>query len=153
MEQNTTRRLGIRVGLCYSEAVVRFEDGDVKRGSDPAAGAERAASHVPASARRARLAGLIEREGFVSVADSAAHLGVSTMTVRRDLLALESRGLLQRTHGGAIASERRRHEIFDAEEPLFERRKRKNAAAKAVIAVAAARQIGPGETIALDVGT
>jgi DeoR/GlpR family transcriptional regulator of sugar metabolism len=153
MEQNTTRRLGIRVGLCYSGAVVRFEDGDVKRGSDPAAGAERAASHVPASARRARLAGLIEREGFVSVADSAAHLGVSTMTVRRDLLALESRGLLQRTHGGAIATERRRHEIFDAEEPLFERRKRKNAAAKAVIAVAAARQIGPGETIALDVGT
>ena len=125
----------------------------MKRGSDSAAEAEKAASHVPASARRARLASLIEREGFVSVVDTAAHLGVSTMTIRRDLVLLEARGLLQRTHGGAIATESRRREVYDAEEPLFERRKRRNAAAKAGIAATAARRIGPGETIGLDVGT
>jgi DeoR/GlpR family transcriptional regulator of sugar metabolism len=136
-----------------SWSLVRFEDDGVKRGSDPAGEAERAAGHVPASARRARLAELIQREGFVSVVDTAAHLGVSTMTIRRDLLALESRGLLQRTHGGAIAAEPRRKEVYDSKEPVFERRKRKHAAAKAAIAAAAARQIGPGETIALDVGT
>jgi DeoR/GlpR family transcriptional regulator of sugar metabolism len=122
----------------------------VKRRRNPA---EPVPGHVPASARRAQLANIIEREGFVSVVDSAAQFGVSAMTIRRDLLALELRGLLQRTHGGAIAAKPQRREIFDAEEPLFERRKRKNAAAKSRIAAAAARQIGAGETIALDVGT
>src|SRR4051812_1603987 len=89
------------------------------------------APRVPARARRARLAEIIGREGFVSVGDTADLLGVSGMTIRRDLEALESRGLLTRTHGGAIAPEIRRREVFDAEEPVFERRKRKNAEAKA----------------------
>ena len=48
---------------------------------------------------------------------------------------------------------RRRRQIYDAEEPAFERRRRRNAAAKASIAKAAARLVGPNETIALDVGT
>jgi DeoR family glycerol-3-phosphate regulon repressor len=108
---------------------------------------------LPASARQARLAELLGRAGFVSVAATADLLGVSSMTIRRDLEALESRGLLTRTHGGAIAPELRRREVFDAEEPAFERRRRQNAAAKARIAAAAARLVGPGETLALDVGT
>jgi DeoR/GlpR family transcriptional regulator of sugar metabolism len=108
---------------------------------------------VPAGARRAQLAELIERSGFVSIADTAERLGVSSMTIRRDLLALESRGLLTRTHGGALAPESRRPEVFDAEEPIFTLRRRKNAAAKARIARTAAALIGRGETVALDVGT
>ena len=121
--------------------------------TDPALGAARTGPRVPASARRARLANIIGREGFVSVADTADLLGVSSMTIRRDLEALESRGLLTRTHGGAIGPEMRRHEVFDAEEPAFERRRRKNAEAKARIAALAARLVGAGETLALDVGT
>jgi len=108
---------------------------------------------IPASARRARLAELIGRTGFVSVAATADLLGVSSMTIRRDLETLESRGLLMRTHGGAIAPELRRREVFDADEPAFERRRGQNAAAKARIAAAAARLVGAGETLALDVGT
>jgi DeoR family glycerol-3-phosphate regulon repressor len=111
------------------------------------------APRIPASARRARLAEIIGREGFVSVGDTAELLGVSGMTIRRDLEALESRGLLTRTHGGAIAPEARRREVFDAEEPVFERRRRKNAEAKARMAAVAAALIGAGETLALDVGT
>ncbi|MEA2782713.1 MAG: hypothetical protein QOK29_4257 [Rhodospirillaceae bacterium] len=114
---------------------------------------DRFAGHVPASARQARLADIVGRNGFVSIADTAEMLGVSSMTIRRDLMTLESRGLLTRTHGGAIAPEARRNEVFDAEEPIFEQRSRKNAAAKARIAQAAAGLIGPGETVALDVGT
>jgi DeoR/GlpR family transcriptional regulator of sugar metabolism len=121
--------------------------------SDPSLGAARSGPRVPASVRRARLAEIIGREGFVSVAGTADLLGVSAMTIRRDLEALESRGLLMRTHGGAIAPEMRRREVFDAEEPVFERRRRQNAAAKGRIAAAAARLIGAGETLALDVGT
>jgi DeoR/GlpR family transcriptional regulator of sugar metabolism len=107
---------------------------------------------APARARRARLAEMVERTGFVSIGHSADLLGVSSMTIRRDLIALESQGALTRTHGGAIALETRR-EVFDAEEPIFEQRRRKNAAAKAQMAAVAARMIGAGETIALDVGT
>jgi DeoR family glycerol-3-phosphate regulon repressor len=107
---------------------------------------------VPAGARRARLANMVGRDGFVSAAHTAEILGVSSMTIRRDLIALESQGLLRRTHGGAVALAAR-PEVFDEEEPIFEQRRRKNAAAKAQMAAAAARMIGARETIALDVGT
>src|ERR1700687_2918851 len=107
---------------------------------------------VPAGARRARLADMVGRDGFVSVAHTAEILGVSSMTIRRDLMALESRGLLRRTHGGAVAPPPR-PEVFDEEEPVFEQRRGKNAPARAQMAAAAARMIGPRETIALDVGT
>jgi len=110
-------------------------------------------ARLPAGARRARLAEIIGREGFVSVAATAGALGVSTMTIRRDLEALESRGVLTRTHGGAVVPEVPRPEVFDPEEPAFERRKSKQAAAKARMAAAAARLVAPGETLALDVGT
>ena len=122
----------------------------MERGSE-ASGKGR--QRMPARARRERLAEIIREAGFVSVADTAGLLGVSGMTIRRDLEALESRGLLTRTHGGAVALGARRPEVYDAEEPVFERRRRKNAAAKARIAAAAARLVAPGETLALDVGT
>jgi len=114
---------------------------------------ETAASRLPAGARQARLTEIVTRNGFISVAEISQMLGVSTMTIRRDLEALETRGILKRTHGGAVASETDRHEIFDAEEPMFKQRQRRNAVAKSRIAIAAAKLIGPSETIALDVGT
>ncbi|WP_269936462.1 substrate-binding domain-containing protein [Arthrobacter sp. HY1533] len=52
--------------------------------------------------RRALILRELHRKGSFSVADFAAHLGVSGMTVRRDLAALEAENLLQRVHGGAI---------------------------------------------------
>lgn len=44
----------------------------------------------------------IEVRGSLGVSEFAARLGVSGMTVRRDLLALEQEGLLERVHGGAV---------------------------------------------------
>jgi DeoR/GlpR family transcriptional regulator of sugar metabolism len=76
---------------------------------------------------------------------------VSDMTIRRDLLALEDKGMLVRTHGGAVGIGRR--EVFDATEPAFSSRRRQNAAAKAAIARAAAQLIGVRESIGIDVGT
>ncbi|HVZ01234.1 MAG TPA: DeoR/GlpR family DNA-binding transcription regulator [Dongiaceae bacterium] len=108
---------------------------------------------LPATARQARLAELLRRSGFLSVAETAERLGVSSMTIRRDLESLEARGILTRTHGGAIAAEGGRGEVFDAVEPDFDQRRRYQAAAKAMIAAAAARLVGPNETVALDVGT
>src|SRR5688572_3730163 len=97
-----------------------------------AAGGADAAARVPASVRQAQVLERVARQGFVTVSDTARRLGVSEMTVRRDLLALEAKGLVDRTHGGAV-----RREVFDSEEPAFERRRRANAVAKAAIAAAA----------------
>ncbi|HJX42465.1 MAG TPA: DeoR family transcriptional regulator, partial [Geodermatophilus sp.] len=44
---------------------------------------------------------LVRNAGRASLADLAARLGVSEMTVRRDLDALQARGLVERVRGGA----------------------------------------------------
>ena len=49
---------------------------------------------------------LVRERGEVRCEDIAAAQSVSVMTVRRDLQLLEERGLLRRTHGGAISLER-----------------------------------------------
>jgi DeoR family glycerol-3-phosphate regulon repressor len=108
---------------------------------------------LPAGVRQARLIQALSRNSFVSVADQAERMGVSSMTIRRDLEILEARGVLNRTHGGAVAIPGRRLEVFDAVEPVFEQRRRRQAGAKSRIAAAAAGLIGTNETIALDVGT
>jgi DeoR/GlpR family transcriptional regulator of sugar metabolism len=118
----------------------------------PLAGNEDVAfRRVPAGARHARILGLVNRNGFVSVSEIAESFAVSDMTIRRDLWALEDKGMLQRTHGGAVGIGRR--EVFDAAEPAFSSRRRQNAAAKAAIARKAAQLIGVRESIGLDVGT
>ena len=106
---------------------------------------------IPAGARHARILDLVHRNGFVSVAEVADGFGVSEMTIRRDLWALEDKGLLVRTHGGAVGIGRR--EVFDADEPAFSSRRRRNATAKAAIARAAAAMIGVRESVGIDVGT
>jgi DeoR/GlpR family transcriptional regulator of sugar metabolism len=104
-------------------------------------------------ARQARILDLLARAGFLSVGDIAAATGISTITVRRDLVELAERGALQRTHGGAMALRNGEAEVFDAFEPAFDARRRRNSAGKAAIARAAADLVKPGFTIALDVGT
>jgi DeoR family glycerol-3-phosphate regulon repressor len=106
------------------------------------------ANRMPAMARQTAILDLVKREGFVSVSRISEGLGVSDMTVRRDLELLQERGLVDRTYGGAV-----RRGVYETEEPAFERRGRVNAEAKAAIAVAAAALIEPRETVGLDVGT
>jgi len=45
---------------------------------------------------------IARREGKVSVEGLAAHFGVTTQTIRRDLSDLADAGKLERVHGGAI---------------------------------------------------
>jgi DNA-binding LacI/PurR family transcriptional regulator len=46
----------------------------------------------------------LRRHGRLRVAELVAELGVSAITVRRDLAELDSAGLLRRVHGGAIGT-------------------------------------------------
>lgn len=89
----------------------------------------------------------LHERGVVSVAELCEQLGASDMTIRRDLLALESKGLLRRVHGGAVSVRDRSYE------PPFLVRSRQQAAEKARIADAALACIQDGDSIALDVGT
>ncbi|WP_392713537.1 DeoR/GlpR family DNA-binding transcription regulator [Rhizobium ruizarguesonis] len=112
---------------------------------------------VLARVRHARILETLARKGAVSVSDVASQLAVSEMTVRRDLIELEKDGRLVRTHGGAVRSgkafEPIANEAVDREEPTFESRLTRNAAAKRTIAMAAAGVAAGARTLALDVGT
>lgn len=108
---------------------------------------------IPGELRQAHILEQLRKTGFVSVAEVAATLAVSEMTIRRDLIDLEAAGRLVRTHGGAIAPEGASSHVFDRDEPAFEQRLRQNNAAKEAIADVAASLVGARQTIALDVGS
>ena len=52
--------------------------------------------------RRQELLNTVRTRGRLEVARAASKLGTSTETIRKDLIALESQGLLRRVHGGAL---------------------------------------------------
>jgi DeoR/GlpR family transcriptional regulator of sugar metabolism len=117
-----------------------------------------AKARVQAAVRHAFILGALDESGAVTVADVAVRLGVSDMTIRRDLDDLEREGRLARTHGGAVSAgastERQAARVNHAlAEPTFEARLNKNAAAKRAIAAAAAVTAQGARAIALDVGT
>ena len=51
--------------------------------------------------RRDQLLDVLRREGTVRVSDIASVLGVTPVTVRRDITQLANEGLVRRVHGGA----------------------------------------------------
>lgn len=119
--------------------------------AEPASGEDRQRmlSHV----RHARILDQLALTGSVAVAAIAAELGVSDMTIRRDLLELERDGRLVRVHGGAVLAEAPASVAMDSEEPRFEARLRRGSEAKAAIAAHAAGIIAGYRTAAIDVGT
>ena len=58
-----------------------------------------------APSRRARVLDALARDGAVRVSRLTDELGVTHVTIRRDLAQLEQEGLLLRVHGGAVAVE------------------------------------------------
>ncbi len=100
------------------------------------------------SAERQRL--ILEQlrtTGQASASQLARQLGVSVMTIRRDLNALAERGLVVRVHGGALLPDR---SLVD--EPIRAKRAL-HREAKQRIARAAAALVEPGQTVILDAGT
>jgi DeoR family fructose operon transcriptional repressor len=53
--------------------------------------------------RRARLLATLATDNVIQLTEAADQFGVSTMTIRRDLEALETEGLLRRVRGGAVS--------------------------------------------------
>jgi DeoR/GlpR family transcriptional regulator of sugar metabolism len=101
-----------------------------------------------ASQRRSRIAELVDLHGAVRVSDLVSELGVSDMTVRRDIDQLAERGLLERVHGGAVAVGGR-----TSDEPGFTAKSALMTAQKQAIAAAAAALVEPGSSIGISAGT
>ena len=100
-----------------------------------------------ASQRRATILELVETTGAVRVSELVEQLGVSDMTIRRDIELLAGKGLVERVHGGAIGVGR------SSQEPGFTAKSALMQAEKRAIAVAAARLVEPGSAIAISAGT
>jgi len=90
---------------------------------------------------------MLTSTSYESVVALSRALGVSDMTIRRDLVILEREGLIRRTHGGAVAEQMSEWSF------AFEVRRSQQVAAKASIAAHAAAQLPRGAAVYLDAGT
>jgi DeoR/GlpR family transcriptional regulator of sugar metabolism len=95
---------------------------------------------LPTQRRQAVLRAV--QSGPAHVRDLAESLGVSEMTVRRDLRELAREGKLERVRGGAVGAE-----------PPFEQTVVERFAAKDRIGAAAAGLVADGQTVMIDIGT
>jgi DeoR family transcriptional regulator, fructose operon transcriptional repressor len=97
--------------------------------------------------RRNAIISAVELQGTVKVANLAKDLGVTEMTIRRDLGLLEQEGLVKRIHGGGIKTTGRSYE------PTLALRSTVNIEQKKKIARLASELVLEGNFIALDVGS
>ena len=92
--------------------------------------------------RQTKLLDIVNREQKISVTELAHRLGVSEVTIRKDLTSLEQKGLLHREHGFAVMSAT--DDVLHQLSFNYERKQR--------IAVMAAKTIKSGETVMLGDG-
>ncbi|HMA34300.1 MAG TPA: DeoR/GlpR family DNA-binding transcription regulator [Chloroflexia bacterium] len=97
--------------------------------------------------RREQILAYLSAHDRTSVVELSQVLGVSEVTVRKDLDQLEGQGLLTRVHGGALISGRGRLERF------FAAREQEHLEEKRRIAQRAAALIQSGQRIFLDAST
>ncbi|WP_425145949.1 DeoR/GlpR family DNA-binding transcription regulator [Deinococcus sp.] len=98
-----------------------------------------------AEERQQQILARLSQSGRVEVLELARALKVSEDTVRRDLRALEGRGYLHKTYGGAVA--------LDPGHMTWKARADLKAGAKAGIAALAAPLVEAGQSLLLDAGS
>ncbi len=102
---------------------------------------------LPSERRREQILAHLGAHDRTAVNELSQVLGVSEVTVRKDLDQLEAQGLLTRVHGGAVVSGRGRLELY------FAAREQEHLEEKRRIAQVAAALIRPGQYIFLDAST
>jgi DeoR family fructose operon transcriptional repressor len=101
---------------------------------------------IPAE-RRNRILEILRTQGSVRVSALGELLGVTEVTIRRDLERLEHKGLLERTHGGATYGHRMRLEPHYTEKYLLHQEE------KRAIGAAAATLVEDGDTLLINSGS
>lgn len=104
-------------------------------------------SLLPAE-RQQRILDILSREFTARSSSLSEMFGVSEMTIRRDFDALEQRGLVERTHGGAVFKQERVAGTFQYKSSIKE-----NLQEKQQIAQKAAAMIEPHDVVYLGEGT
>jgi DeoR family transcriptional regulator of aga operon len=94
----------------------------------------------------------LRQKGSLSLDELIADLGASAASVRRDLVKLEAKGLVRRTHGGVTLVEPLLYEPFRYDS-LFQNREQHRTAEKRKIGLAAAELILENETVGFTAGT
>lgn len=94
--------------------------------------------------RRLKIIDLLEEKGNIIVSELSSLLSVTEETIRRDLEGLEKEGLLKRTYGGAIATNRMDLEIS------FKEKEREYKKEKEAIGKAAATLIEDKDNLMVD---
>lgn len=97
--------------------------------------------------RRHRILERVAAEQTIHVGDLARELGVSEMTIRRDIRRLERDGFLRRTYGGATAHVTRSFDL------AFNARALQHSREKRLIGIAALDLIGEARLVYLGIGT
>jgi DeoR family transcriptional regulator of aga operon len=98
--------------------------------------------------RRQHILHLLQKEGRVLVSELSDSLSISRITIRKDLDYLESKGQVQRTHGGAILPQ---GSIL--QDLSFKEKEQKQYKEKQKIARAAVALVQEGTCVLLDSGT
>lgn len=101
------------------------------------------------SERRQQISALVRERGSVQVAPLAQSYGVSLQTIRKDLRFLATRGVMERSYGGAITADA----VNATAEPPVEVKRSSFANEKVRIGKLAASMVSSGESIVLDSGT
>lgn len=96
--------------------------------------------------RREAIVNLLSQKGFVSIRDLAVALGVSEITIRRDLKLLQRQGVVEKVVGGGQVTK-------STTEPAFMNKRILQQGEKGRIAKKALTLIEPGMTIGLSAGT
>jgi DeoR/GlpR family transcriptional regulator of sugar metabolism len=89
----------------------------------------------------------VAEQQSIHIVDLARELGVSEMTIRRDVARLERDGFLRRTYGGATAHVTRSLELG------FNARALQQTAAKRLIGMRATQLVGEAATLFVGIGT
>jgi DeoR/GlpR family transcriptional regulator of sugar metabolism len=97
--------------------------------------------------RRHRILERVAEEQTIHIRELALQLGVSEMTIRRDITRLERDGFLRRTYGGATAHVTRSLEL------AFNARALQSASAKRLIGMTAAPLVSGASTLFIGTGT
>src|SRR6201994_4862931 len=98
--------------------------------------------------RRQHILELIQNQGRALVSDLSEQLNISQITIRKDLDYLQSKGVIQRSHGGAL-----RVPPSALIDPTLQEKQKRNLREKERIAVAASKMVEEGQCIILDSGT
>lgn len=97
--------------------------------------------------RQKQILEVIRKHGRITIAELSKDFGVSDITIRRDLKALDEQGFIQQAHGGIVYS------VQLQPEPPIVKREQEQREAKLKIAFATAQLIEDGDSIFISSGS